>query len=120
MIWVSSTMDGNIKEDKWLPIEHKILKWLMQIVPFPRVHLNGFPWQRGWLQHHHQDYDGCKIRETQMHRMHEQMGWVAWCLHLLHVVFEIWPLLTLNWKCLPCLVRKQPNQGEGLGCIWPL
>jgi hypothetical protein len=27
MMWVSSTMDGNRQEGKWLAIEHKALKW---------------------------------------------------------------------------------------------
>jgi hypothetical protein len=61
--------------------------------------------------------DDCKIREIQMHKMHKQRGWVAWCLHLLHEVLEIWPLLTPNWKHFPRLAREQPNQGKGLRCI---
>jgi hypothetical protein len=39
----------------------------MQIKPFPKDHLNEFPWQRGWLWHRFHDYDGCKTEETQMH-----------------------------------------------------
>jgi hypothetical protein len=28
---------------------------------------------------------------------------------LLHEVIEIWPILTLNWMCLPHVTKKQPN-----------
>jgi hypothetical protein len=41
-----------------------------------------------------------------MHKMHEQKRWVVWCLHLLHEVLEIWPLLTSNWRHLPRLVKE--------------
>jgi hypothetical protein len=61
--------------------------------------------------------DDYKVREIQMHKMCKQRGWVAWCLHLLHKVFEIWPLLTLDWKHLPCLAREQPSRCKGLRCI---
>jgi hypothetical protein len=44
-----------------------------------------------------------------MHKMHKQKGWVIWCPYLLHEIFEIWPFLTLNWRCLPRLVEKQPS-----------
>jgi len=70
----------------------------------------------GWLWHHLQDYNDYKTKEIQMHRMHEQRGWVIWCPHLLHKVLQIWPFLTLNWKHLPRPIKEQPNWGEGLGC----
>jgi hypothetical protein len=67
----------------------------------------------GWLWYHLQDY---KTKEIQMHRMHEQRGWVVGCPHLLHKVLEIWPFLTLNWKRLPRPTKEQTSWGEGLGC----
>ncbi len=85
-------------------------------MPFLKDHFDGFPWQMGSLWHHLHNYSNYKTSDIQMHRMHEQKGWVVWCLHLLHKVFEIWPLLTLNWTCLPYLDGEQPSQGEGLGC----
>jgi hypothetical protein len=41
-------------------------------------HVDEFPWQRGRLWHHLHDYDGCKIGEIQMHRMHELTRWITW------------------------------------------
>jgi len=93
---MSSTMDGNEQEGKWLILEHKALKWAKANNGPPKYHLGKFPWKMGWLWHHLHDYDDCTIEETQMHRMHEQRRWIIWCPHLLHEVLEIWPLLTLN------------------------
>ncbi len=45
----------------------------------------------GWPWHCHHNYSDYKIKEIEMHRMHKQRGWVVWCPHLLHEVFEIWP-----------------------------
>ncbi len=81
----------------------------------PKDHLDEFPWKMGWLWHHLHNYGDCKTKETQMHKIHKQKGWVVWCPHSLHQVFQIWPFLTLNWKRLSCLVGKQPGQNEGLG-----
>jgi hypothetical protein len=116
MMWVLFIMDGNKQEGKWLVVECKAIKWVNANNALPRDHLDKLPWQRGWLWHHLHDYDGCKIRETLMHIIHKQRGWITWCFHPLHEDLEIWPLLTSNWRCLPCLTRKQPSRGEGLGC----
>jgi len=51
-----------------------------------------------WLRHHHHDYNGHKIKETQMHRMHEQKGWIVWCPHLLLEILEIWPPIDTKLK----------------------
>ncbi len=118
MTWVSSTMDGNKQEGKWLAIKYKALKWAKTNNAPPNDHLNKSLWQMGWLWHHLHDYNDYNIKETQMHRMHEQKGWIIWCPHLRHKVLEIWPLLTLNWRCFPCPTKEQPNQGEGPWCIW--
>jgi len=113
-------MDGNKQEEKWLAIKRKALKWIKTNSapppPPPNDHLDKFQWQTRWLQHHLYDYDDYKTKEIQMNRMHEQKGWVIWCSHLLHKVLEIWPLSTLNWKCLPHPTKKQPNEGEGPRC----
>jgi hypothetical protein len=56
-----------------------------------------------FLNHHNiylHEYNDFKIRETQLHKMHEQNKWVVWCLHLLHEVLEIWHLLRSNWRHL--------------------
>ncbi len=52
-----------------------------------------------------------------MHKMHEQKRWIIWCPHLLHKVFEMWPLLTPNWRHSPHPIKKQPNWGEAPNCI---
>jgi hypothetical protein len=41
-----------------------------------------------------------------MHKMYKQKGWIIWCPHLLHKVLKIWPILTSNWKHLPCLAKN--------------
>jgi hypothetical protein len=106
MMWVSFAMDGNRQEGKWLVVEHKALKWVKANNAPPK----GSPWwvpmADGWLWHQFHNYDVYKIEETWMHIMHEQRGWVVWCPHLLHKVFEIRPFLTLNWKRLPHLAKK--------------
>jgi hypothetical protein len=78
-------------------------------MPFQKDQLNKFSWQKGWLWHHLDGYNVYKTGGIQMHRMHKQRGWIAWSLHMLHEVLEIWPLLTPNWKHLPCLTKKQLN-----------
>jgi len=85
-------------------------------MPLLKDHLNKFPWQMGSLWHHFHNYNDYKTSDIQIHKMHKQKGWVVWCFHLLHEVFEIWPLLTPNWKCLPHLAREQPSRGESLSC----
>ncbi len=50
--------------------------------------------------------------------MHKQKGWIIWCFHLFHKVFEIWSLFTSNWKHWPHPTKEQPNRGEGPRCIW--
>jgi len=104
---MSFTMDWNRQEGKWFAMEYKTLKWIKANNVFPKDHFDGFPWQMGWMWHHLHDYGDYKTRETQMHKMHKEGGWVVWCLHMLHEILEIWPLLTLNQKCLPCPTRKQ-------------
>jgi hypothetical protein len=37
-----------------------------------------------------------KHGRLKMHRMHTKRGWIVWCFHQLHKVFEIWPFLTPN------------------------
>jgi hypothetical protein len=118
MMWVSSTMDGNKQVGKWLIVKCKALKWAKMNNGPPKNHLDESLWHMGWLWHHIHNYDDCKIDEIQMHKMHEQMGWVIWCPHSLHEVFEIWPFLTLNWKRLPRPIEKQPSRGESPRCIW--
>jgi len=117
IMWVSSIMDGNRQERKWLIVEHKVLKWAKRNNAPPKDHFTESPWEMKWVWHDLHDYDDYKTKETWMHKMHEQRGWVVWCPHLLHKVFRIWPFLTLNWKCFSHLIEEQPNQGEGLGCI---
>jgi hypothetical protein len=95
MMWVSCTMDGNRQERKGLIVEHKALKWAKVNSAPPKDDPYKSPWQMGWLWHHLHDFDDCKAKETRMHKMHEQRGWVIWCPHLLHVL-EIRPFLTLN------------------------
>jgi hypothetical protein len=87
-------------------------------VPFLRDHLDKFPWQMGWPWHRLHNYNDYKTRDIQMHRMHNQKGWIIWCPHLLHEVLEIWPLLTPNWKHLPHPIEKKPSWGEGPRCTW--
>ncbi len=99
-MWMSSTMDGNKQEGKWLTIEHKALKW---------AKANNAPPKGSPMWHHLHDYGDYKTRKTQMHKMREQRGWIVWCLHMLHKILEIWPLLTPDWKCLPCPTIKQLN-----------
>jgi len=53
----------------------------------------------GWLQHCLHNYNDYKTWEIQMHKMHKQREWIIWCFYLLHKVLEMWPLLTLNWRC---------------------
>jgi hypothetical protein len=115
---MSFAMDGNRQERKWLPIKHKALKWVKANKAPLKDHLDESPWQMGWLWHHFHDYNDYKIEEARMHKMHEQKGWIVWCPHLLHEVLKICPFFTLNWKCLPCEVEKQPSWGEGLGYTW--
>jgi hypothetical protein len=64
------------------------------------------PMVNGWLWHHFHNYNDCKTEEFQMHKMHEQRGWIIWCPHLLREILEIWHLSTLNWKHLPCLAKE--------------
>ncbi len=49
MMWMSSAIDGNRQKGKWLIIEFKALKWAKTNSALPKDHLNGFPWQIGWL-----------------------------------------------------------------------
>jgi len=109
MMWISSIMDGNKQEGKWLAIKCKGLKWVKTNNAPPK-----WSWYMDWLWHHFHNYDDYKTKEIQMHRMHKQKGWIIWCPHLLHEVFEIWPFLTLNWRCLPCSIEEQFSWGEGL------
>jgi len=93
-MWMLFTMDGNRQEGNWLVRDCKTLKWAkMNSVP-PKDHLVESPWQMGWLWHHLHDYNDYKTKETWMHKMHKQRGWIVWCPHMLHKVLEIWPLLT--------------------------
>jgi hypothetical protein len=98
MMWVSSTMDGNKQEGKWLTIERKVVKWAKSNSAPPKDHLDESPWQMGWLWHHFHDYDDYKTKETWIHRMHKQKGWIVWCPHLLHEVLEIWSLFYTELK----------------------
>jgi len=79
------------------------------LVPPLKDHVDKSVWQMGWLWHHFCDYDKYKIEEIQMHKMHEQRGWIVWCPHLQHKVLEIWPFLTLYWRRLPHPIEEQPN-----------
>jgi hypothetical protein len=118
MMWVSFAINGNKQEMKWLAIKHKALKWDEANSAFLMDHLDGFPWQMGWLWHRLHDYDDYKIREIQMHMMHKQKGRIVGCFHLLHKVFKIWPLLTPNFRHLRCLVEEERSWVEGPRCIW--
>jgi hypothetical protein len=40
MMWVSSIMDGNRQEGKWLAIERKALKWVKVNNALPKDHIN--------------------------------------------------------------------------------
>ncbi len=111
MMWVSFVMDGNRQEGKWLTIKPKALKWPKVNNPPSKDHLDESPWQMGWLWHHLHGYNDYKTKETWMHKMHEQRGWIVWCPHLLHEVLQIWPFLTLNWRRLLPLVEEQPSLG---------
>ncbi len=44
MMWMSSTMDGNRQEGKWLNVECKALKWVKMNSAPPNDHLDGSPW----------------------------------------------------------------------------
>jgi len=56
-MWMSLTMDGNKQKGEWLIVEHKALKWVKANGAFPKDHLDGFPWQMGWLWHYLHDYN---------------------------------------------------------------
>jgi len=71
MMRMSSIMDGNRQEGKWLIVEHKALKWAKANSASPKDHLKESPWQLGWLWHHLDNYIDCKLDKTQMYRMHE-------------------------------------------------
>jgi len=49
MMWILFAMDGNRQKGKWLIVEFKALKWTKTNSALPKDHLNGFPWQIGWL-----------------------------------------------------------------------
>jgi hypothetical protein len=53
MMWMSSTMDRNRQEGKWLAIEHSALKW---------IKANNAP-SKGSPGHHHHDYGEYKTKE---------------------------------------------------------
>jgi hypothetical protein len=53
MMWVSSKMNGNKQERKWLVIEWKTIKWANVNSAAPK----GSPW---W--HHFHGYNGCKTK----------------------------------------------------------
>jgi len=108
MMWVSSTMDGNRQVGKWLVVECKALKWAKMNNGPPKAHLDESPWHMRWLWHHIHNYDDCKIDEIQMHKMHEQMGWVIWCPHLLHEVLKYDPFW--HWIENVCHVQLKNNQ----------
>jgi len=116
MMWVSFAMDKNKQEGKWLTMECNASKWIKANNAFSKGSPSQVPIAKGMIVTFLHGYDDYKTRETQMHKMHEQRGWVVWCSHLLHKVLEIWPLLTPNWRHLPCLIGEQPNWGEGLRC----
>jgi hypothetical protein len=82
---------------------------------FPRDHIDGFPGQMGQLWYCFHGYGDYKIKENQMHKIHEQKGLVVLCPHQLHEVFEIWPFLTLNWKHSPHLTREHFNYNKVQG-----
>jgi hypothetical protein len=58
-------------------------------VPLPRDHIDGFPRKMGRLWYYFHGYGDSKIKETQMHRVHEQKGWIVLCPHQLHEILEI-------------------------------
>jgi hypothetical protein len=43
MMWVSSTMDGNKQEGKWLDVKCKALKWAKSNSAPPKDHLDKVP-----------------------------------------------------------------------------
>ncbi len=106
----------------------------------PKDHLDEFPWEMGWLWPCIYDYNEYKTRETQMHKMHEQRGWIVWCttccmkflkydsswhwivwcLHMLHEVLKIWFLLTSNRRhlSLPSWITTQSRWRSKM-CLIP-
>jgi len=79
-------------------------------------HLSKFPWQIGWSSHCLHDYSDYKTKETQVHRMYEQKGWIVWCLHLCMKFLKYDP----SWRRIGDICHVQldnnPNWGEGLRC----
>jgi hypothetical protein len=85
---MSFAMKGNRQEGKLLTVERKALKWAKanNAPPPPnppKDYFDEFSYQMGWLSSCFHDYDDCKTKDTQMHRMHEQKGWVDWCPHFI-------------------------------------
>jgi hypothetical protein len=78
-MWMSFAMDGNRQEGKWLIAKCKALKWAKTNSAPPKIILTS----------PHGRWDDCditftimmiiKTKETQMHKMHEQKGWIVWC-----------------------------------------
>ncbi len=62
-------------------------------MPPLKYHFDESPCQMGWLWHHLPDYNDYKIKDIQMHIMHEQRGWVVWCPHVLHKVEHLQPYI---------------------------
>jgi len=62
-MWMSSIMDGNKQEGKWLAIKCKILKWVKTNSAPPNDHLVESLWYMDWLWHHFHNYDDYKTKE---------------------------------------------------------
>jgi hypothetical protein len=78
----------------------------MWIVPFPKGHLDGFPWQRGWLWHRLYDYGDYKSKG-------DSNAYNAWtkgmnCMMSPLVTRSFWNM-TPNWRHSWCWFRKQPK-----------
>jgi len=113
-MWMSSTMDGNKQKGMWLAMECKALKWVKtnSAPPPPRIPLTSPCGRWDDLWHHLHDYDDYKIKDTWMHRMHEQKGWIVWSpltawglwnttvldIELKAFVTSNWRMTQLRWK----------------------